>query len=190
MKRDHQKRLEAANSRAGEANSPYSNQCSLGVVTGAVSAAGSSIVAGSATATQVAGGEILVEDVPSGYNSGDEHHERDAGLTESEWKQRDEEFAKTMAKEGLIVKEIEEDGACLFRSISLQMYGDQDMHEDIRQQTMDYIVSDNLTMSRSVLIQMPSITVAEPRVLCPVPHRGHFRLYIPEKKEECAWQSH
>lgn len=100
---------------------------------------------GSASAVQVAGpgGELLPnEETPSGYNSGDEHQAgRDAGLTEHEWKQRDEEFAKTLAKEGLIVKEIEEDGACLFRSISLQIYGDQDMHEDIRQQTMDYIVS-------------------------------------------------
>jgi OTU domain-containing protein 5 len=36
---------------------------------------------------------------------------------------------------------MDEDGACLFRAISYQMYGDQDMHEHIRQQTMDYIVS-------------------------------------------------
>lgn len=84
---------------------------------------------------------MLGEETPSGYNSGDEHQGRDAGLTEIEWKQRDEEFVKLIAKDGLIVKEIEEDGACLFRSISLQIYGDQDMHEDIRQQTMDYIVS-------------------------------------------------
>lgn len=34
-----------------------------------------------------------------------------------------------------------EDGACLFRAISLQIYGDQEMHEEIRQQTMDYIVN-------------------------------------------------
>lgn len=90
---------------------------------------------------------MVGEDAPSGYNSGDEHHGRDAGLTENEWKQRDEEFVKVMAKEGLIVKEIEEDGACLFRSISLQIYGDQDMHEDIRQQTMDYIVSDFISIA-------------------------------------------
>lgn len=55
--------------------------------------------------------------------------------------QRDENFAKEMSKRGLIIKEMEEDGACLFRAISFQLYGDQDMHEMIRQQTMDYIVS-------------------------------------------------
>lgn len=45
-----------------------------------------------------------------------------------------------MNDRGFVIEEIVEDGACLFRSISLQIYGDQDMHEIIRQQTMDYIV--------------------------------------------------
>lgn len=157
MKRDHQKRLDATSSRPGgephnnNNNSAYASLCPLGVnVSATATASGlghasSASAIGSASAAQLAtgqGGELLGEETPSGYNSGDEHQAgRDAGLTEPEWKQRDEEFAKTMAKEGLIVKEIEEDGACLFRSISLQIYGDQDMHEDIRQQTMDYIVS-------------------------------------------------
>lgn len=46
-----------------------------------------------------------------------------------------------MKDRGFVIEEIVEDGACLFRSISLQIYGDQDMHEIIRNQTMDYIVS-------------------------------------------------
>lgn len=50
-------------------------------------------------------------------------------------------FIKTMKDRGFVIEEIVEDGACLFRSISLQIYGDQDMHEIIRNQTMDYIVS-------------------------------------------------
>lgn len=49
-----------------------------------------------------------------------------------------------MSDRGFVIEQIVEDGACLFRSISLQIYGDQDMHEIIRQQTMDYIVSTNL----------------------------------------------
>lgn len=76
----------------------------------------------------------------SGYNSGDEHvGQKDAQLTQDEWKKRDEAFAKVMSDRGFIIKDMEEDGACLFRAISLQIYGDQDMHEIIRQQTMDYI---------------------------------------------------
>lgn len=77
----------------------------------------------------------------SGYNSGDEHHGQKYDLTPEEWEERDKLFIKTMSDRGFVIEQIIEDGACLFRSISLQIYGDQDMHEIIRQQTMDYIVS-------------------------------------------------
>lgn len=77
----------------------------------------------------------------SGYNSGDEHHlPKEDVITVDEWHQRDEKFAKVMADRGFVLRPIEEDGACLFRAISLQIYGDEDMHDVIRQQTMDYIV--------------------------------------------------
>ncbi|CAO1441743.1 unnamed protein product [Diamesa serratosioi] len=76
----------------------------------------------------------------SGYNSGDEHlGSKERLLTSDEWKTRDDKFASTLNEQGLIIKEMEEDGACLFRAISFQLYGDQDQHELIRQQTMDYI---------------------------------------------------
>ena len=77
----------------------------------------------------------------SGYNSGDEHSGHKEDLSPDEWEERDKIFKKAMSDRGFIVEEIAEDGACLFRSISLQIYGDQGMHEGIRQQTMDYIVS-------------------------------------------------
>lgn len=82
----------------------------------------------------------FVEETFSGYNSGDEHlTPKETLLTPDEWKNRDEQFIKAMSERGLIIQDIVEDGACLFRSISLQIYGDQEMHETIRQQTMDYI---------------------------------------------------
>ncbi|XP_041763218.1 OTU domain-containing protein 5-B isoform X1 [Anopheles merus] len=82
----------------------------------------------------------VLEEVRSGYNSGDEYIDsKDAQLTADEWKKRDEAFAKVLSERGFILHEMEEDGACLFRAISLQIYGDQEMHEAIRQQTMDYI---------------------------------------------------
>lgn len=77
----------------------------------------------------------------SGYNSGDEHSGQKYDLTLDEWDERDKLFIKAMSERGFVLEEIAEDGACLFRSISLQIFGDQDMHEIIRQQTMDYIVS-------------------------------------------------
>lgn len=81
------------------------------------------------------------DDSYSGYNSGDEHMGQKYDLTPEQWEERDKLFIKTMSDRGFVIEQIVEDGACLFRSISLQIYGDQDMHEIIRQQTMDYIVS-------------------------------------------------
>jgi len=34
-----------------------------------------------------------------------------------------------------------EDGACLFRAVADQVYGDQEMHGIVRKHCMDYIVS-------------------------------------------------
>ena len=62
-------------------------------------------------------------------------------LLSDEWQSKDEQFAKCLSDRGFVLKPVEEDGACLFRSISLQIYGDEDMHDVIRQNTMDYIVS-------------------------------------------------
>lgn len=76
----------------------------------------------------------------SGYNSGDEHHGQKYDVTPEEWDERDKLFVKTMSDRGFVIEPIVEDGACLFRAISLQIFGDQDMHEMIREQTMDYIV--------------------------------------------------
>lgn len=82
----------------------------------------------------------IIEEKVSGYNSGDEHLvTKDSNLSSEEWKKRDEKFSKSLSDQGLIIKETEEDGACLFRAISYQLYGDQEMHDIIRQQTMDYI---------------------------------------------------
>ncbi|XP_065084856.1 OTU domain-containing protein 5-B isoform X2 [Ochlerotatus camptorhynchus] len=81
-----------------------------------------------------------VEDTLSGYNSGDEHvGQKDAQLSPDEWQKRDDAFIKIMSDRGFVIKDMVEDGACLFRAISMQIFGDQDMHEMIRQQTMDYI---------------------------------------------------
>lgn len=83
--------------------------------------------------------EILEEKV-SGYNSGDEHlGTKEHNLSSEEWKMRDEKFSKSLSERGLKIQEMDEDGACLFRAISYQLYGDQEMHDVIRQQTMDYI---------------------------------------------------
>lgn len=76
----------------------------------------------------------------SGYNSGDEYSPRpDQRLTEAEWEARDKRFEALINARGLEVREMVDDGACLFRAISDQIFGDQDMHSVVRQNTMDYI---------------------------------------------------
>ena len=43
-------------------------------------------------------------------------------------------------KKGFIIKPMKEDGACLFRAVADQIYGDEEMHSTIRVHCMDYIV--------------------------------------------------
>jgi len=46
-----------------------------------------------------------------------------------------------LKKRGLEIREQDGDGNCLFRAISLQVYGDPNMHGDVRKQCMDHMVS-------------------------------------------------
>ncbi|XP_076037655.1 OTU domain-containing protein 5-B-like [Oratosquilla oratoria] len=78
------------------------------------------------------------EDI-SGYNSGDEHEPFGWNLTADQWDEKERWFEKKMKKKGFIIKKMREDGACLFRAIADQVYGDQDMHGIVRKQCMDHI---------------------------------------------------
>ncbi|KAL7288744.1 hypothetical protein TKK_0016726 [Trichogramma kaykai] len=76
----------------------------------------------------------------NGYNSGDEYTGRTGpNLTLAEWQERDKWFEKRMKKRGFVIKKMGEDGACLFRAIADQVYGDQDMHSVVRKHCMDYL---------------------------------------------------
>jgi hypothetical protein len=50
------------------------------------------------------------------------------------------DFAATLKKRGLEIQEQAGDGNCLFRAVSLQVYGDPSMHADIRKKCMDFMV--------------------------------------------------
>jgi OTU domain-containing protein 5 len=41
---------------------------------------------------------------------------------------------------------MEQDGACLFRAVADQVYGDQEMHAVVRSHCMDYIVSMEISL--------------------------------------------
>nr|XP_020653316.1 OTU domain-containing protein 5 isoform X4 [Pogona vitticeps] len=55
--------------------------------------------------------------------------------------QQEHRFEKALReKKGFIIKQMKEDGACLFRAVADQVYGDQDMHEVVRKHCMDYLM--------------------------------------------------
>ena len=45
-----------------------------------------------------------------------------------------------------MIKKMGEDGACLFRAVADQLYGDEEMHQAVRTQCLDYIVSSHLKL--------------------------------------------
>ncbi|XP_033214679.1 OTU domain-containing protein 5-B isoform X2 [Belonocnema kinseyi] len=90
-------------------------------------------------------------ELSNGYNSGDEYTGRTGNnLTAAEWQERDRWFEKRMRKVGFIVKKMGEDGACLFRAVADQVYGDQEMHGVVRKHCMDYIAANQEFFSHFV----------------------------------------
>lgn len=98
---------------------------------------------------------IIQEDC-SGFNSEDEYDcqgvIKDHNLTDEEWQTRDELFARCIASLGFEIKQMNEDGACLFRSIADQVYGDQELHFTVRTYCMDYIVKFFLCFVSSIVL--------------------------------------
>jgi hypothetical protein len=96
------------------------------------------------------------EDVDySGYNSGDEHtHDRRPASytqwTEQDFQERENQFEKKINKKGWVIRKMAEDGACLFRAVADQIYGDQDMHSVLRKLCIDYIVSIRVYLFKQV----------------------------------------
>lgn len=52
---------------------------------------------------------------------------------------KEEKFQKDMLATGKQIIEVGDDGNCLFRSIALQAYGDEDQHRLVRIKCMEYI---------------------------------------------------
>lgn len=71
-----------------------------------------------------------------GYNSDDERASRAGQMYSSEL-----EFINALwrNKRWQVIK-MREDGACLFRSVAFHVYGDQEMHGQVRRLCMDYMV--------------------------------------------------
>ncbi|XP_034289950.1 OTU domain-containing protein 5 isoform X3 [Pantherophis guttatus] len=84
------------------------------------------------------------DEVGAGYNSEDEYETAAARIESMDpatVEQQEHRFEKALReKKGFIIKQMKEDGACLFRAVADQVYGDQDMHEVVRKHCMDYLM--------------------------------------------------
>ncbi|XP_014249400.1 OTU domain-containing protein 5 [Cimex lectularius] len=106
-----------------------------------------------------------------GYNSGDEYdYSHKAQRTEAQWIEEDRMFEKKMRKRGLMVKKMGEDGACLFRAVADQVYGDQEMHGVVRKHCMDYIALNSDYFSQYVT--------------------EDFNTYVNRKRLDCTHGNH
>jgi OTU domain-containing protein 5 len=89
--------------------------------------------------TQTSSSQQLDEedDMQTGYNSEDEYvpPKHPENLEELErW------FEKTLKdKRGFSIKQMGQDGACLFRSVADQVFGDEEMHSAVRQNCVEYM---------------------------------------------------
>jgi len=83
--------------------------------------------------------EQLEGEEEEGYNSEDEYSHVGQTLSEDEWREKDLRFERIMRRKGYVIKKMGEDGACLFRAVADQLYGDEEMHQAVRTQCMDYI---------------------------------------------------
>lgn len=76
------------------------------------------------------------EEKNTGYNSEDEYDRKVSVYSE----EREAEFRRILQeKRGFEIIDVEADGACLFRSVSDQIYGDEGMHDIIRAKCCDYM---------------------------------------------------
>ncbi|XP_023693370.1 OTU domain-containing protein 5-A-like isoform X1 [Paramormyrops kingsleyae] len=89
----------------------------------------------------------------AGNNSEDEYENasRLQSIDPTAAEQQERWFEKTLReKKGFIIKKMKEDGACLFRAVADQVYGDQDVHDLVRKHCMDYLVKNADYFSRFV----------------------------------------
>jgi len=62
-----------------------------------------------------------------------------------------ESFKVALKKKGLEMVEQDGDGNCLFRAVSLQVYGDPDVHMDVRKRCLDFMAKDEAHFSEFVV---------------------------------------
>ncbi|CAF2868708.1 unnamed protein product [Rotaria sp. Silwood2] len=86
-------------------------------------------------------------------NSEDEYEQTTVKYDRNNLNDLEMRFARALKeKKGFVIKSVQEDGACLFRAVSDQVFGDEEMHATVRQNCMDYIVK-NADFFRSYITE-------------------------------------
>eukprot|EP00697_Spironema_sp_BW2_P004624 gnl/Spiro4/16271_TR8739_c0_g1_i1.p1 gnl/Spiro4/16271_TR8739_c0_g1~~gnl/Spiro4/16271_TR8739_c0_g1_i1.p1 ORF type:complete len:388 (-),score=50.62 gnl/Spiro4/16271_TR8739_c0_g1_i1:25-1188(-) len=79
------------------------------------------------------------QNIPDGYNSDDER----SPLKHVQTFQEDEEqFMQRLRARGFEIKRMGEDGNCMFRAVSDQVFGDQEMYGDVRKLCCDFMAAE------------------------------------------------
>jgi len=104
--------------------------------------------------------ELGTEEKTDGYNSSDEYGEPPPPCTTGcgqkdsssfDIVEMEKNFEHDLREEkGFNIKEMATDGACLFRAVADQIYGDQEMHGVVRRHCMDYMVKNRDFFSQYV----------------------------------------
>lgn len=77
----------------------------------------------------------------NGYNSDDEHnHDAHSRHTTEEWKRKQIKFERELRKLGLEIRVVEGDGACMFRSISIAKYANDESHAMVRRACIRFMI--------------------------------------------------
>ncbi|EYC18557.1 hypothetical protein Y032_0027g1585 [Ancylostoma ceylanicum] len=106
--------------------------------------------------------------VSPGANSGDEY---DVGFKDEKM---DADFALLLKRtRGFEIRHVRGDGSCMFRAVADQLYGDQEMHGEVRRLCMDYMVRNRDHFAPFVAEDFSSYVARKRR---PGQHGNHVEL--------------
>ncbi|KAL7060874.1 hypothetical protein AAHC03_09619 [Spirometra sp. Aus1] len=95
--------------------------------------------------------ERIDSDDATGNNSEDEYYRVPDNLPPNTSKMEDNGLEQLLKeKKGWKIVHVRGDGACLFRSVSHQVFGDEEKHELVRKQVVDYMVKNREHFSQYV----------------------------------------
>ena len=85
-----------------------------------------------------------------------------------------------MRRKGYTIKPMGEDGACLFRAVADQLLGDQELHQAVRSQCMDYIEGNADHYSQFVSEPIEEYLARKRAPSC---HGNHLEIQVSQPRQ-------